>query len=99
MLMGTAKGLPAVADASRLMFMLNDVVARAARLAPTGTMMSPTGSDWSSKPESVLSDQPCTLSPDAVTRTPFRSTRKLPARVKRAAVGSDPEVTGESSAV
>ena len=79
--MGTANVLPTEADASRFRFELKAVVALAARLVPTGTMISPIGDEGSNWLVIVLSDQPCTRSPVAVTRMPFLSTRKLPARV------------------
>src|SRR5882724_3539058 len=59
-LTGTEKVLPTVAEASRLRLALNAVVAFAARLAPTGTRMSPIGPDGSNWPVIVFRDQPWT---------------------------------------
>src|SRR5260370_34647027 len=59
-LIGTEKVLPTEAEASRLRLALKAVVALAARLVPTGTMMSPIGLDGSNRPVIVFRDQPWT---------------------------------------
>src|SRR5207247_6481354 len=97
-LIGVEKAVPTEAEASRFELTLKVVVAFAARLVPTGTMMSPIGSDGFNWPVIVLSDQPCTRSPVDVTRIPFLSIRKFPARVYTAVDGSVEAATGEPTA-